>query len=124
MDPTTFTPDQAVLVGPGVAYAADSVTAVAGSNNTRFTVAFTATATGQYTLVIGPNIYDPFGNAMDQNGNLIPGEVPGDQYTIPFNILGPRINTSQTLALGQRSLCDVEFAMGLRAAAVASSSTT
>jgi methionine-rich copper-binding protein CopC len=98
MDSTTFTPDQVAVNGPGgSSVSADSVTPVAGSNNTSFTIAFTVTATGKYTMVIGPNILDLFGNAMDQNGNLVPGETPGDQYTVAFNVLGPKVTTSQTL---------------------------
>ncbi len=102
MDPTTFTTDQVVsftlTVGTTTTDLLDTVTgvvAVAGSNNTQFDINFTAQgATGRYSLVIGPDIQDLYGNAMDQNGNLIPGEVPGDRYTANFGLLGPRITAS------------------------------
>ncbi|OQY03290.1 MAG: hypothetical protein B6I22_11950 [Desulfobacteraceae bacterium 4572_123] len=41
---------------------------------------------GEYTMIIGPNIYDLGGNAIDQNGNLIYPEVPGDQYKAVFTV--------------------------------------
>jgi hypothetical protein len=97
MDPTGFFPQDAHFTGPNGSFSADSVTVVAGSNNTQFAITFTANATGHYTLAIGPNIPDPFGNYMDQNGNLITGEIPGDQYILTFNVLGPKVTASQTL---------------------------
>src|SRR5262249_616622 len=36
----------------------------------------------------GPYVLDAYGNPMDQNNNLIPGEVPGDQYEARFTV-GP-----------------------------------
>jgi hypothetical protein len=98
MDPTTFTPDKvASFTGPNGAIAVAGVFAVGGTNppNSQFDITFaTQTATGKYTMVIGPNIEDYFGNEMDQNGNLIPGEDPGDQYTAIFGIAGPKILSS------------------------------
>ncbi len=102
MNPTTFTPDQVVsftrtngTVVTDLLATITTVVPVAGSNNTRFNINFQSTGlTGQYTLVIGPHIQDTFGNEMDQNGNLIPGEDPGDQYAATFAIQGPRINSS------------------------------
>ncbi len=102
MDPASFTPDQVVSFtrtnGSAVTDLLSTITTVvpvAGSNNTRFNINFQSTGlTGQYTLVIGPHIQDTFGNEMDQNGNLIPGEDPGDQYAATFAIQGPRINSS------------------------------
>jgi len=46
---------------------------------------------GQYEMVIGPDILDVAGNAMDQDGDLVVGEVPDDQYTAIFTIEGPRV---------------------------------
>ncbi len=49
-------------------------------------------AGGLYQIVLGPDIRDSLGNPMDQNGNYIAGEVPGDRYTATFDVLtGPRI---------------------------------
>jgi fibronectin type 3 domain-containing protein len=54
---------------------------------TQFQVTFPAQSqTGTYTLVVGPNITDPAGNAMDQNQNGVNGEVPADEYTDTFTI--------------------------------------
>jgi hypothetical protein len=89
MAPGTFTTADVVsFTGPGGAIAVKSVSAVSGSNNTQFTITFTNQgARGSYALVLGPNIQDTFGNQMDQNGNLTPGEVPGDRFTAAFAIV-------------------------------------
>ncbi|MBN1855145.1 MAG: hypothetical protein JW829_20610 [Pirellulales bacterium] len=44
---------------------------------------------GAYTMVIGPNITDagPSGNAMDQDGDSVNGEIPDDCYTALFGIM-------------------------------------
>jgi subtilisin-like proprotein convertase family protein len=39
------------------------------------------TAVGNYTIKIGPAVSDSAGNLMNQNGNLVNGEVPADQFT-------------------------------------------
>src|SRR5262249_24935340 len=49
---------------------------------------------GHYTLLIGPNILDPAGHAMDQNVNFIAGEVPDDMYAVQFNIAGPQVTAA------------------------------
>jgi hypothetical protein len=89
MDPTSFTPAQiASFTGPNGAIPVTDVQPVAGSNNTRFNILFPAQNTdGTYNMVIGPDIRDTFGNEMDQNGNLIPGEIPGDQFTATFMVV-------------------------------------
>jgi hypothetical protein len=46
-----------------------------------------------YQMVLGPDIRDLSGNKMDQNGNLIDGEVPGDQYRAAFGLAGLRVTT-------------------------------
>jgi hypothetical protein len=108
MVPGSFTPDQVSLTGPNGPVPVTSVFPVGGSNNTQFDLTFEPqTATGVYTLVVGPYILDVYGNAMDQNGNLIPGEIPGDQYSGTFGIQGPRITSSSnygTLARGVGSV--------------------
>jgi subtilisin family serine protease len=92
MDPTTFTPTQVSFTDPqGNPISINSIAPV-DSTNTQFDVSFnTLTVPGAYQMVIGPNILDPYGNPMDQNGNLIPGEIPGDQYTAQFSIQGPAV---------------------------------
>jgi methionine-rich copper-binding protein CopC len=93
VNPTTFTASQVVLTVSGVAVPITAITPVAGSNNTRFNLSPALVTTGMYHLVVGPDIQDTFGNEMDQDGNLIPGEVPEDQYMASFGILGPRITS-------------------------------
>jgi hypothetical protein len=70
------------LTGPGGAITPTGVTKL---SNTQYQVSFAAQATaGTYSLTIGPNVQDQFGNAMDQNGNGVNGEDPGDRYTTTF----------------------------------------
>ncbi len=95
IDPTTFTPDQVVsFTGPdGSQIPINDIEPVANSNNTQFDVSFdTLTVSGTYQMVIGPYILDVYGNAMDQNGNFIPGEVPDDQYTATFSLAPPQVS--------------------------------
>ena len=40
---------------------------------------------GEYEMVIGPEIFDLGGNAMNQDGDQIPGEIPDDRYIATFN---------------------------------------
>jgi methionine-rich copper-binding protein CopC len=78
--------------GPNGAFSVTSITAVAGSNNTQFDVNFARqTKTGQYSVLILPNITDPFGNLMDQDGNFIGGELPSDIYVAQFGVTGPQV---------------------------------
>ena len=92
VNPATFTPDQvASFTGPDGSHPVTDIEPVAGSNNTQFDISFAAlTAAGAYALVVGPDIQDQFGNAMDQDGDHIPGE-PSDQYTAAFSVATPRI---------------------------------
>jgi hypothetical protein len=67
MDPNTFDPSQVTrFTDPnGNPITVNSVTPVSGSNNTQFDIAFDPQATvGSYTMTIGPNIMDPYGNPM------------------------------------------------------------
>jgi hypothetical protein len=99
MDPTTFTPDKiasftrtAGTTQTDLRSSITAITPVAGSNNRTFRISFAATGTtGRYAMVIGPDVRDPFGNQMDQDQNLVPGEIPDDQYTYSFNIGGPQV---------------------------------
>jgi methionine-rich copper-binding protein CopC len=66
INPSSFTFDQFVLTNPGGSTVnVISITPVSGSNNTQFDVTFDPqNALGQYTLTVGPNITDMFGNPM------------------------------------------------------------
>jgi hypothetical protein len=65
MDPTTVTADQFGLVGPGGAVTVTGVTPVAGSNNTQFDISFALSAVGPYTVSVGTNVLDAYGNPLD-----------------------------------------------------------
>jgi hypothetical protein len=96
IDPTTFTPDKvASFRGPNGNIPVLGVSPVNGSNDTKFDLFFAPqNKAGSYQIVIGPNILDQFGNAMDQDNDLIPGEIPADQFAGGFTILGPQITAS------------------------------
>src|SRR5262249_47725252 len=92
MNPLTFIPSKITDFHglDGMQIPITGVSAVTGSNNTRFNITFAPlTATGPYTMVIGPDIQDIFGNPMDQDGDFIP-----DAYTAQFGIAGLRVNSS------------------------------
>lgn len=83
----------------GVSVPVSAIVPVAGTSNTAFDVTFAPQpAVGVYTLVLGPDIRDTLGNALDQNNNLIPGEDPGDRYTTSFSIFGPRVTAGTQTA--------------------------
>ena len=82
INPATFTAAQVKITGPGGVIPSNQVTisAVSGSNDHEFTIAFPAqTAAGSYTLTVGPAIQDWYGNAMNQNRNGTNGET-GDAF--------------------------------------------
>jgi hypothetical protein len=86
IDPTTFTP-AAIDSFTGPNNTPIAVTTVAQLTANSFQVNFaTQTALGTYTMSLGPNITDTSGAAMDQNGNGVNGENPGDIFTGTFTI--------------------------------------
>ena len=77
----TFTPSDVALTGPNGKLSVTAVTAVANRNNSAFDVTFAnQTAAGNYSLIVGPDIWDVQAKRMDQNGNGINGEA-ADRYT-------------------------------------------
>ena len=57
------------------------------------------TAPGDYTMVIGPGVFDLATHAMNQDGTGANGEPTNDQYTTTTNIEppdpdGPQVTTS------------------------------
>jgi hypothetical protein len=89
---TTFAPSDIVsFTGPAGQISVTNVDPVSGST-TQFDITFPPqTATGVYTLVLGPDIRDTSDNQMDQDNDLVTGEVPADRYTAVFriNLFGP-----------------------------------
>ena len=49
------------------------------------------TTLGPYEMVIGPDVLDLAGNAMDRDRDYVPGETPDDRYTAIFTITAPRV---------------------------------
>src|SRR5207253_9533033 len=98
MDAATFTSSKITsFTGSGGQFSIPitDVNPVNGSGGTQFDITFAKQTTlGIYTMVLGPDIRDLAGNPMDQDGDGIPGEVPGDSYTITFALHGLRILSS------------------------------
>ena len=75
INPATFTPSQVTLTGPNGAISGVTVTAVSGSNDHQFTIAFPVqTGAGAYTLKVAPTLQDWYGNDLNQNRNGVNGE--------------------------------------------------
>ncbi len=86
IDAGSFTLDDiAELVGPNGPIVPLAIHAISGG---QFEIVFAQQTTpGEYTLILGPDIRDLTGNAMDQNANGILGEDPLDQFA-PHHHLG------------------------------------
>ena len=86
MNPTSFDPaaDIVSFAGPGGTLAA---TGFSWLDSQTLEVRFAArSAAGQYQLVLGPQVLDAEGNALDQDRDGRTGETPDDRYTAPFRI--------------------------------------
>lgn len=90
MDTTTFSliEDVASFVGPHGDVIAH---AFAWLDDRTLEVYFDGATTGEYVLTLGGQIFDADGNGLDQDGDLILGETPDDQYVATFSINGPRV---------------------------------
>jgi methionine-rich copper-binding protein CopC len=65
MDPTSVTPAQFTLTGPGGSIAVTGVSAVTASNNQQFDVSFASqTSPGDYTLVVSATVRDSHGTSL------------------------------------------------------------
>ena len=75
IDPATFTPGQVRVTGPQGTISGVAVTPVFGSNDHAFTISFpTQFAAGTYTLSVGPDVQDWYGNDMNQNHDSVNGQ--------------------------------------------------
>ena len=82
--------DVASFTGPGGTDLLSSIQSVYASGD-KVIVSFSdQLALGTYTLVLGPNITDSVGQAMDQDGNGTGGEA-GDTYTATLSIQSPNL---------------------------------
>jgi hypothetical protein len=78
MDPTSVTTAQFTLTGPGGSVTVTGVTAVSGSNNQQFDVAFAAQSQpGNYALVVAATVRDSHGTAQ------------GSPFTAGFSLHSP-----------------------------------
>ena len=93
----TFTlGDVRELTGPAGPIAASGVHKISG---TQYEVVFPQqTASGAYSLTIGPGIEDTAGNEMNQDGDAANGEDPDDRHTTSLTLTadedGPRVTAS------------------------------
>ncbi len=81
------------LTGPNGAIAITGTSLISGST---YAISFASqSASGSYTLVVGPNVLDATGLPMNQNGNATSGE-PTDKYTGNFTIdsIGPKVTAA------------------------------
>jgi hypothetical protein len=77
--------DVVSLTGPGGAV---TPTDVARLSETEYAVEFPVQSDpGAYTIVVGPDITDVAGNAMDQDGDGTPGEPVEDRFEGSFSIV-------------------------------------
>ena len=97
MNPASFTVagDIVSFTGPGGTNLLGQISGHSWSaGDRRLRVHFTAqSAVGTYTMTIGPNVlaFDN-GNPMDQDGDGVLGEIPGDRYAANFTLqtsIGP-----------------------------------
>ncbi len=94
INPATFGASQVSLTGPNGAIGGLTVAVVPGSNDHEFTISFAGQTTpGAYTLTVGPDIQDWYGNEMNQNGNGVNGEA-SDAYTTSFQATTPVFSVS------------------------------
>jgi len=79
IDPASFTAADIVLTSSlGTAIPVGTVTPIAGTNNTQFTIAFASQSVrGNYRYTVGPNINDDSGNPMNQDDDGLSGEATG-----------------------------------------------
>ncbi|MEL6107215.1 MAG: CARDB domain-containing protein, partial [Planctomycetota bacterium] len=94
IDPGTFTPQDITLDGPDGSIAVSQVIAM-DTHTVR--VSFPSQETvGQYTFAVGPDIADPSGNRMDQDGDGVFGEATEDQFVGAITFSAPDLSVSAT----------------------------
>jgi subtilisin family serine protease/subtilisin-like proprotein convertase family protein len=83
IDPTTFTAADLIIINPlGVIEPAGAPTT---SDNRTFLVSV-GNLVGSYRVVVGPNVLDAEGNAMNQDGDPRPGEANDDDFEITLQV--------------------------------------
>jgi subtilisin family serine protease/subtilisin-like proprotein convertase family protein len=96
IDPATFdTSDIVSFYGPSGYIYVWSVTP-ASSDDTQFDLQFDPqSASGTYSLLVGPHISDFAGQELDQNGDGIGGDDSSDAYSLDFSLAGALTFMSQ-----------------------------
>ena len=100
LNPATFSAADLVLTTPTgpLPLIQIVVTPLAG---TLFNLSFPLqTNLGTYQLQVGPHLENLVGREMDQNGNLLPGEVPGDVFYGSFTLTRPTLSGFLTATNG------------------------
>lgn len=91
---SSFTAADVVLTGDS----APAVSGVVALSTNRFQINFAAPLSpGGYSLAVGPAITDLAGNAMNQNGNGVFGETPGDVFSTSLTVAVPNLVASVSL---------------------------
>ena len=91
----SFTPADVTMTGPAGSVAAADVQVVDGSLDQKFEIFFpTQTQLGDYSITLGPDIEDAWGNLMDQDGDQIAGESSDDSFsaTLAFGAVDGRFD--------------------------------
>jgi subtilisin-like proprotein convertase family protein len=89
VEPTSFTTDDiAFFDGPWGPLSITEVVPVDGTNNRQFDLIFADSQSelGDYEIVLGPDLTDMLGNAMNQDRDGDNGEGGEDQYRVQFSI--------------------------------------
>jgi serine protease len=97
IDPGSFDAlDVTSFVGPAGSIVVTGVTPVAGSTGTQFDLVFAnQSVAGTYSFVIGPDIRDVAGNAMNQNGDGANGEAD-DSFQGSFKLTAAQTYSNNT----------------------------
>lgn len=87
MNPASFTPDDVVFTGPGGPILITGIELRPG--NTHRLHFASQGATGEYALIVGPNISDRAGNPMNEDGDAAFGEAVEDRFVAGLVVRAP-----------------------------------
>ncbi|MEZ6135593.1 MAG: CARDB domain-containing protein [Pirellulaceae bacterium] len=114
IDPSSFSTADARLIGPSGEVA---VTSIERLTDTRYRIRTArATADGNYQLLVGPDITDPAGIAMDSDSDAVVGELE-DRYvgSLRLDGVGPQLQsmTPRSEVRGPIGFVDLTFSEAL-----------
>ncbi len=89
VDASTFSPtDVLFFEGPGGPVDIQSIDVVPGTRDRVFEIVFSEqTASGVYSIAIGPTLLDINGNLLNQDGDDVNGEPIDDRFTAEFELV-------------------------------------